>query len=171
MPLSKKHRLEDGSGSDNSEISMDAKNEILDAIAGIENRMSSIESNLNSRIDGLQNNIESIVATKLVAFEECINNRVDNMEQRLLRIENSGASGDVDIRIDNLERNARMNEPVIRGVRYVEKENLYDILLAIFKASKFNGGVDCIQTLFRLPIRNQRSRTAKRRSSPSWLNG
>lgn len=76
----------------------------------------------------------------------------------------AAANGFIESRIDQLERQVRMNELVISGVPYIENEKIIDIVTSISAAIKFPCGQNVIESCFRLPVHNN-----SRRSSPSII--
>lgn len=88
----------------------------------------------------------------------------DTINKKIAEKSSVVTGGVSESRIDQLERQIRMNELVISGVPYMESETVIDIVASISRTIKFSAGQDAIESCFRLPVHNNR-----RRSSPSII--
>lgn len=168
--------------------------EILNAIAQLTNRMADFENSISKIVDEKVSCMEKNIMEQVTEYKQGTTARVVRVEKRMdnflhqftidknaEREEDSkiidqkindavttslanATSNATDSRIDQLERQIRINELVLSGVPFVNNENLVEIMTTICRVIKFSGGVDSIESCFRLPVRNNR-----RRSSPSII--
>lgn len=90
-------------------------------------RFRSLESKLTSQTDAWKSEINNILAKHL--FET--NNKYNELEKKVSSVHNK-----VDEKFEDIERQNRQNDILIRGVPIIEKENLfkfYDTLAAVLK--------------------------------------
>lgn len=157
-----------------------SNNQILDAINALSVRMNGIENNISAMVDRKLATFEESLDARLLDFEkdfdkkhsdyrkadgEAIRNEVLNS----LSDRGLSSNSTFETRIDQLERQARMNELVISGVPVVDNENLNDILMRISQSIKFPGGTDSMQSFFRLPVSNKKPIRTNRLQTPSII--
>lgn len=168
--------------------------DLLVAISTLTNRVTAFESSILKIVDEKVAGVEKIVMDQVNEYKQGTNDRVRRTEKQLEDFEHritvelntareehsrmiseeinskfatnlaNSDSGIMESRVDQLERQLRMNELVISGVHCLDNEKVIDIVSSIFGAVKFNGSSDAIESCFRLPSRNNH-----RRSSPSII--
>lgn len=182
---------EDETEIEESEVS---NKDLLNAIAQLTQRMGAFENSITKVVDDKISNLEKNIMDRVNEHQQGTTDRVCNIERRMedfiqqvssdmsavkdgncsvldRKIKDVVAasiadttSGETDNRVDQLERQIRMNELVISGVPMVKDENLYEIIGSICKAINYCGGLDSIESGFCLPVHNNR-----RRLSPSII--
>lgn len=168
--------------------------DLLNAISNLTNRMTDVETKIAQMVDEKIAGMEKNIMEQVTVYKQGTNDRVQRIEKRMdefiqqvaidmnvARDENckiieekidhsvakglsSATGGITESRMDQLERQVRMNELVISGVPFQENENLCDIITSVCRAINYNGGVDSIESSFRLPVRRN-----TRNSSPSII--
>lgn len=168
--------------------------DLLVAISALTNRVTAFESSLTNMVDEKVAALEKNIMEQVNEYKQGTSVRVGRIEKRMEDFEQqttinlnaandehvkliseeidsklaasltNGNSNVLESRIDQLERQLRMNELVISGVPYLDNEKVIDIVSSICGVIKFAGGRDVFESCFRLPIRNIR-----RRSTPSII--
>lgn len=168
--------------------------DLLLAISALTDKVSTFENSLSKMVDEKVAALEKNVMDQIESYKQGTSNSVNRIEKRMEDLEKQividmstakdeqtkwiedkinqtiaektsvAINGVSESRIDQLERQVRMNEVVISGVPYVENEKVIDIVTLISRTIKFSGGQDAIESCFRLPAYNNR-----RRSSPSII--
>lgn len=191
MPSKSKRNHSEVEHEEEEEVS---NKDLLKAISKLTDRMTGIENKITKVVDEKIAGMETKVMEQLTIYKQGTNDQVQRIEKRMEdfiqkvasdmnvakdenckiieeKIQHSVAMGSSiatggisESRIDQLERQVRMNELVVSGVPFLENENLCDIMTSICRAINYDGGIDSIETSFRLPIRR-----ATRNSSPSII--
>lgn len=134
---------------------------IMDQVNAYQQRSDEKVCKIEKRMDEIVNQVHidmnAAIDEKLSGFEQKIKGMVTSTLS-------NASSGIAENRIDQLERQVRMNELVISGVPTTDNEKLMEIIASICRVIQFHGGSEAIETCFRLPIHNNR-----RRSSPSII--
>lgn len=187
----KKRTHSDGPDHEDGEVS---NQDLLNAIAQLTKRMGDFESSMSKMVDEKVSGLEKSIMDQVDEYKKGTTDRVRRIEKRMdeftqqvttdmnvAKDDNfkdmdkkindmvtvalvNATSGVTDSRIDQLERQVRMNELIVSGVPLVDNENLSNIMTSISKVINFSGGVDAIESCFRLPSHNNR-----RRLSPSII--
>lgn len=186
LPKSKKRAHSVERNREEGEVS---NKDLLIAISALTNKTTSLECSLTKMVDEEVAGLEKIVMDQINEYKQGTNDRVRRIEKRMEEFEHqvtvdmntardehgkqidveiaekiavsvsNATSGVSDSRIDQLERQVRMNELVISGLPYSDNERVIDIVSSIFEAVKFPGR-DAIESCFRLPSHNNRRRAA-----------
>lgn len=161
--------------------------DLMKAIADLSNRMGDFENKITKVIDDKVSGMEKNIMEQVDFYKEGTNARCERMERKMENFEQqviidvntatdenlrridekvnecvaasmANATGVItDERIDQLERQVRMNELVVSGVPFVENENVLETLSSLCRVINYSGGTNAIETCFRLPAnRNQR---------------
>lgn len=191
-PVSTDHAISDDDSSEPACDEVSNK-DILQAITGLTSRIDGIESNVAGIVDAkltvFRNEIledvekfKNICRDKILRFHDVMDERLleygkelntmrmDDCAEIASKVQASVMGQSLsancvatESRIDQLERQARMNELVISGIPLVEKEDLAVLMTEICKAIKFSSNSECIQSQFRLPLGNNVNKSNRRR--------
>lgn len=184
-PKFKKRSFSQSREDDDDDVS---NKEILNAISGLTKRMTDFEDRIVLMVNEKVASVEKKCMDHMVAHQKRTDDCVGGIEKRMEDFVQQVSADIVSViddkltdakihqvvstsianvtnfvsenRIDELERAVRMNELVISGVPYVADERIIDIVSNICKAIKFTGGIDSIETCFRLPTASNRRRTS-----------
>lgn len=165
---------------DNEDLEF-SNRDIMEAISNLTTRVTDFENSITHMVDDKITGLEESIMRQVNEYKHGADGRMQQIEKRLddfvgdmkatieeqrviidKTLQSMSHVSSSDTRIDQLERQVRMNESVVSGVPYDKNEKIYDILSAICGIIKFSGGVSSIETSFRLPSNNKR-----RRSTPS----
>lgn len=180
----KKRNISEVLESDDTEVS---NKDLLLAIGRLTDRMGEFEASVAQMVDERVTGFERRIIDQFNAHKESLDNKVTLVEKRFDELETklsadvktvsdkvncttpdmlaNSMSAAAELRIDQLERQVRMNELVISGVPMVENENLVELMDVICKTIKFSGGGTSIESCFRLPSRT----SSRKRTSPSIM--
>lgn len=95
----------------------------------LEQKFNSLEENIQQQISLWKVDIEKSLAMQTADFDEKINQLADDLEPRVSELE---------ISKENYERNARLNDIILRGIPFIANEKLPCIFEALAVAIKFN---------------------------------
>lgn len=112
----------------------------------------------NDRVHRIEKRMENFEQRMTIDMNETREENCKIIEQKTNdTVSSSIASSSIGIsenRLDQLERQMRMNELVISGVPYVDNEKVWEIVSSISNVIKFPGGSDSIETCFCLPMQS-----------------
>lgn len=94
----------------------------------LEKKLAVLEGNLQQQLSAWKVDIEKTLAKHTSDCDVKINDIAEFIEPRVIAVETNG---------ENAERNARLNDIVVRGIPFIANENLLTIFEMLVAAIKF----------------------------------